>query len=717
MATTVDTLLVRIEADMSDLRRDLSKVAKHTETTSNRMGASLRKVGGIIASLGGAYVFGNFIKSTIQTGAQIEGLKVQLDALLGSAEQGAKAFDKMSTFASKVPFSLDQIQAGSGSLAAAAGDADQLGELLQVTGNIAAQFNIPFDQAAENVQRAMSAGAASADLFQQKGVNAFMGLQAGVSYSSSETAKVLIENFGTGGSADGAMTAFAKTTNGAMSMAQDAMFNLKASMASSGLNDGFIDLLNVVTDITKSLTPFAAMVGDTLGAALSTAANGLYIVTSVFDEFLAAVKSGLVFVGAMGASILEAFGVKTQGTLWLVSGVVKLIRDNMKLLVTVTGVYIGLKLGGAMVDTARAAVKLAAGLKSVIIVQRLLNTIIRRGLGVWIAIGVVLGEITGGTDALADKMAEVGRRVFDMLPEELKTKFENFKGELGDVTDAIQDARDEIARKGPLQLDVDAPLEEVVAARTAAIQAALMGLEEPKSSGAYKEIKADILTLIPEKDRLIERIASITAALPLMTNKLREVATEGLTVLKEQLKEMDPLYSTLKESTVAAFGSIGDSFADALVNGTSAMEGLKNTFKSFVKVMIAKALELYVFNSIINAAFGLSGQTALPTRTLFGRAGGGGVRGNEPVLVGERGPELFVPHSAGGKIMNNHNTKNAMGGGGAATIVNQTINVSAGVAQTVRAEMVSLLPRIKQETMSSVLDARQRGGAFASAFG
>ena len=84
MATTVDTLLVRIEADMADLKRDLSRVTKLTERSGERMENAFRKVGRAIAAVGGAYVFGNFIKSTIQTGSEIEALRVQLDALLAS---------------------------------------------------------------------------------------------------------------------------------------------------------------------------------------------------------------------------------------------------------------------------------------------------------------------------------------------------------------------------------------------------------------------------------------------------------------------------------------------------------------------------------------------------------------------------------------------------------------------------------------------------------
>jgi chromatin segregation and condensation protein Rec8/ScpA/Scc1 (kleisin family) len=56
-------------------------------------------------------------------------------------------------------------------------------------------------------------------------------------------------------------------------------------------------------------------------------------------------------------------------------------------------------------------------------------------------------------------------------------------------------------------------------------------------------------------------------------------------------------------------------------------------------------------------------------------------------------------------------------GGGRGTVINQVINVSAGVSQTVRDEMNSLLPRIKQETMMSIADAKRRGGAFGAAMG
>lgn len=57
---------------------------------------------------------------------------------------------------------------------------------------------------------------------------------------------------------------------------------------------------------------------------------------------------------------------------------------------------------------------------------------------------------------------------------------------------------------------------------------------------------------------------------------------------------------------------------------------------------------------------------------------------------------------------------NKMGGGGG-VVVNQTINLSAGVSQTVRAEVMSMMPQIAEVSKAAVADAKQRGGAYSRA--
>jgi len=92
-------------------------------------------------------------------------------------------------------------------------------------------------------------------------------------------------------------------------------------------------------------------------------------------------------------------------------------------------------------------------------------------------------------------------------------------------------------------------------------------------------------------------------------------------------------------------------------------------------------------------------------------ANGGGYTGNGARAGGldGKGGRMAVIHPR--ETILDH-TK---GQGQGVTVV-QNINVSAGVAQTVRAEMTTMLPQIGEYAKAAVLDARKRGGAYGGAF-
>jgi phage-related minor tail protein len=104
-----------------------------------------------------------------------------------------------------------------------------------------------------------------------------------------------------------------------------------------------------------------------------------------------------------------------------------------------------------------------------------------------------------------------------------------------------------------------------------------------------------------------------------------------------------------------------------------------------------------------NPLSGLSGSQMLPARAM-----GGQVTGGRAYMVGERGPEMIVPQRNGNVVPNNQ-----LGGG---VTVNQTINVSTGVQQTVRAEIKTLMPQIAEASKAAVADAVRRGGSYGRAF-
>ena len=186
---------------------------------------------------------------------------------------------------------------------------------------------------------------------------------------------------------------------------------------------------------------------------------------------------------------------------------------------------------------------------------------------------------------------------------------------------------------------------------------------------------------------------------------------------QEEAEQIKAVQNELRDVSIKAFDAITDATADLLDGTTSNFDGIRSAMSMFLKDLQRTILQLTLFNKIKNQIFG----TNLPTASgsdifdnifgMFTRASGGSVQKGRPYLVGERGAEMFVPNT-GGTIINNMNTR---GIGGGSTVVNQTINVDAGVSQTVRAEIINLLPVIKQDTISSLLEAKRRGGSFATA--
>ena len=168
---------------------------------------SLGKLKASVFNLKNAFIglgAGLVIRNIVNTGKQIENLQVQLKFLFGSAKEGAKAFDEMAKFASKVPFSLEEIQRGSGVLAVVSDDAKELANLMKITGNVAAVTGLDFKTTAEQIQRSLSAGISAADLFRDKGVKDMLGFKAGATVSVEETIAAFERVFGEGGRFDGA---------------------------------------------------------------------------------------------------------------------------------------------------------------------------------------------------------------------------------------------------------------------------------------------------------------------------------------------------------------------------------------------------------------------------------------------------------------------------------------------------------------------------------
>jgi len=172
-----------------------------------------------------------------------------------------------------------------------------------------------------------------------------------------------------------------------------------------------------------------------------------------------------------------------------------------------------------------------------------------------------------------------------------------------------------------------------------------------------------------------------------------------------------------------------DSLFDSLIAVVEGTKTAEQAFADFLrsiadmlfqvaKQMIAQYIALGIARMFaIPGNYGMSGgglpfggsgaapaglNTSFIGSSLFGRANGGPVTGNQPYLVGERGPELFVPGAQGNIVPNS-----AMGG------ANVTVNVDAsGSSVEGDSEQASQLGKMLGAAVQAELIKQKRPGGL-----
>lgn len=223
----------------------------------------------------------------------------------------------------------------------------------------------------------------------------------------------------------------------------------------------------------------------------------------------------------------------------------------------------------------------------------------------------------------------------------------------------------------------------------------------------------DMLLKIAELDKrffdgaiTIEQYDAAMAQMTGSTKSFSEEIEKVKSPLEKFAESMPTLEDAMQSAVVNGIKSMEDSLV-GLVNGTMSV---KDAFRSMATSVINDLIRMSIQQQItapLARMFGL--QAAAPSIPLYPKAIGGSVQAGKPYMVGERGAEMFVPNQSGSIIPNNQ-----MGGGGGVTIV-QNINVTTGVQQTVRAEIMTLMPQIAGAAKAAVADANLRGGSYRAA--
>jgi len=158
----------------------------------------------------------------------------------------------------------------------------------------------------------------------------------------------------------------------------------------------------------------------------------------------------------------------------------------------------------------------------------------------------------------------------------------------------------------------------------------------------------------------------------------------------DQLKDMNNLYK-----------GIGQTIKSGIVDGIeAAIDGTKTLGEVANSVLrnIANQLLNYGVNSFLSGIPGLE--------KIFGRAAGGPVTGGTPYVVGEKGPELFVPNSHG-NIVPNHD----LGGGGASVVVNVDASGSSVEGDAGQAEQLGSM--LAAAVQAEIANQQRPGGLLA----
>jgi hypothetical protein len=161
---------------------------------------------------------------------------------------------------------------------------------------------------------------------------------------------------------------------------------------------------------------------------------------------------------------------------------------------------------------------------------------------------------------------------------------------------------------------------------------------------------------------------------------LKQTNSDALGTMQVKLTTIG---ATIGEGLNKGIKTFSDVFARSVILGEKLSESFKKMaqqlgvkiLSALIEVLARKSVELAIEKLItrekqkqamLSTSNALSGLGSL--KGFFGMAKGGAVSKGQPYVVGENGPEMFVPNQTG------QITQNARGTGGGATTVNFNIN-------------------------------------------
>jgi len=425
MAKTKSTLEIIAELKTALANEQMKRLGKNTDKQTKKMKQgfaavntkinSMRKNLLSVKSAIGAIVVGAGLKklgaSFLQAANTTEQLQVRLRILLGSVEEGNRLFKSMSVYASMVPFEFEEIMESATMLAGIMkGGVNEVSLWIPLIGDLAAATGLGILETTEQVQRMLSAGAASAIRFRQLGVLAMLGFKAGVSYSAEETRKVLFHEWRKADSQfRGSTAALADTWEGMLSMLADKWFKFRNKVMNSGLFE------YLKTKLTEINILFDANMDNIVNEIMRIAS----ILRSLWNTFTE-LPEEIQKIGIIGAILFgKKIGMLFTAFITIKSGVIDLKNTWLKFEIWLTKFWIR-----AFPKGHWKQIELKKELAELLAMQKEIQQN-AKGVGedVWI-------DVKGG----APKKAE---DVYAPPPEKIKPRFDKIKELAAETHDRI----------------------------------------------------------------------------------------------------------------------------------------------------------------------------------------------------------------------------------------------------------------------------------------
>jgi hypothetical protein len=610
---------------MASQKLNIDIVAKdRTKQALGGVQGALGRLRKAVFSLQSAFIglgAGLVIRNLVNTGKNLENLQVRLKFLLKDTNEGAKAFENMTKFASKVPFSLEEIQSGSGILATVTDNANDLQNMLEITGNVAAVTGLDFRTAAEQIQRSFSAGIGAADLFREKGVRNMLGFKAGATVSIEETVQAFQKVFGRGGQFGQATDDLASTLTGTLSMIGDKIFNFKKTLLDAGffaeLKKQFSGLNKSLEENSETFDKIAVTLGTVLAVAVKKIADTFKLIVKFSDEIVFAFKA-----------------------------------------------IIALKLANTFINIGRAIIPVVAGMRALVSLSGVGLVTVAASVTAATATFLALGKAIDDVEQKINSNFQASRKAYD--PSMLMNQ-------LG----ATQKVTKELEKQEKIHFNIFESNHKLVNAVRKAEERSLDRILG-KSRNIFDEQQKLAKLLQPEQSKSpfegfkagLESEFDVT-----VFDRFKEAGTKSLQGLKSSLTDFVMTgklsFQTLKDVIIRSIveALVGSVVTTAIKKGTALFkmsairEGLISVYKGALKTFASLPFPI----NIVAAGAAIGAGMKLVDK-IKGFEKGGAVAKGQPVLVGERGAEMFVPNQTG------QITQSARGTGGGAVNVNFNIN-------------------------------------------